>query len=180
MPKQQTNTNTTFTEQVMNWFHEVNGLYDGTLNKIHHFFYSTDITTNDTFTLSEAMKQEDRLLFVDTMYKGIHDNEEGGHWTVDHCNNLPPKAHPIKSIWSFKRKHKPDGQLLKHKFRLCAHGGMKQYCALRSAGWACGRADLPANSIYVGLITQKISTISPFYLYYYFIILTYWFTRTFF
>ena len=91
------------------------------------------------------MKQEDRLSFVDAMEKGIHDNKEGGHWTVDHHNNLPQKAHPIKSIWSFKRKHKPDGQLLKHKARLCACGDMKQYCALRSAGWACGRGDLPAN-----------------------------------
>ena len=46
IPKNQTNANTTFTEQVMNRFHEVNGIYDGTLNKIHHLFYSNDITTN--------------------------------------------------------------------------------------------------------------------------------------
>ena len=58
MPKHKTNTNVTFTEQVMNRFHEVNELYYGTLNKIHHLFYSTDITTNETFTLREAMKQE--------------------------------------------------------------------------------------------------------------------------
>ena len=49
MPKHQTNMNATFTEQVMNPFHEVNELYYGTLNKIHHLFYSTDITTNETF-----------------------------------------------------------------------------------------------------------------------------------
>ena len=67
MPKQQTNTNTTFTEQVMNWFHEVNKLYDDTLNKIHHLFYSTDITTDETFTFCESMKQEDRLSFVDAI-----------------------------------------------------------------------------------------------------------------
>ena len=57
MLKHRTNTNETFTEQVMNQFHEVNELYDGTLNKIHHLFYSTDITTNETFTLCEAMKK---------------------------------------------------------------------------------------------------------------------------
>ena len=34
----QTNTNTTFTEQVMNRFHEVDELYNVTLNKIHHLF----------------------------------------------------------------------------------------------------------------------------------------------
>ena len=46
MPEHQTNPNATYTEQVMNSFHEVNELYDGTLNKLHHLFYSTDITTN--------------------------------------------------------------------------------------------------------------------------------------
>ena len=37
------------------------------------------------------------------------------------------KARPIKVIWFFKRKRKPDGVLLKHKARLCAHGGMKEW-----------------------------------------------------
>ena len=49
--------NGTFTEQVMNLFHEVNKLYDGTLNKIHHFFYSTDIPPNETFTFRKGTKQ---------------------------------------------------------------------------------------------------------------------------
>ena len=57
MPEQRTNTNTTFTEQVMNRVHEVNGLYDGTLNKIHHFLYSTEIITNEIFIFPESMKQ---------------------------------------------------------------------------------------------------------------------------
>ena len=45
MPKHKTTTNATFTEQVMNRFHETNKIYDNTLNKIHHLFYLTDITT---------------------------------------------------------------------------------------------------------------------------------------
>ena len=31
------------------------------------------------------------------------------------------------AIWSFKRKRKPDGLLLKHKARLCAHGGQQRW-----------------------------------------------------
>ena len=69
MPKHQKSPKTTYTEEFMNPFHEVNELYDGTLNKIHHLFYSTDITTNETFTLYESMKQEYRISFVDTMEK---------------------------------------------------------------------------------------------------------------
>ena len=29
-------------------------------------------------------------------------------------------------IWSFKRKRDPDGGLIKHKYRLCAHESMEQ------------------------------------------------------
>ena len=36
IPEHQTNPNSTFTEQVMNWFHKVNELYDGTHNEVHH------------------------------------------------------------------------------------------------------------------------------------------------
>ena len=31
------------------------------------------------------------------------------------------------SIWSFKRKRSPDGLLIKHKPRSCAHGGMQKW-----------------------------------------------------
>ena len=50
MPKHQTNPKNTFTEQAMNRFHEVNELYDGTLNSVHHYMYTTDISANDSFT----------------------------------------------------------------------------------------------------------------------------------
>ena len=37
------------------------------------------------------------------------------------------KKKTILSIWSFKRKSSPSGELLKHKARLCAHGGMQKW-----------------------------------------------------
>ena len=61
------------------------------------------------------------------MEKEISDHEKGGHWSIVHRDTLPNKAQPIKAIWYFKRKRKPDGKLLKHKARLCAHGGMQQW-----------------------------------------------------
>ena len=64
---------------------------------------------------------------MDAMEKVIHEHEEGVHWTVFHCNTLTNKALPIKSIWSFKRKRKTYGELLKHKSHLCAHGSMQQW-----------------------------------------------------
>jgi len=73
------------------------------------------------------MKQYDKLAFVEAMEKGISDHESRGHWTVIERKSLPANAKPIKAIWSFKRKRKPDGELLKHKARICAHGGMQQW-----------------------------------------------------
>ena len=73
------------------------------------------------------MKQDDKLDFVDAMEKEISDHEKGGRWSIVHRDTLPNKARPIKAIWTFKRKRKPDGELLKHKSRLRAHGGMQQW-----------------------------------------------------
>ena len=80
--------------------------------------YATEISSNESFTFCDAMKQEDRMKFVEAIEKEISDHEDGNHWSVVHRNTLPPKAKPIKAIWSFKRKGKPDGGFLKHKARL--------------------------------------------------------------
>ena len=73
------------------------------------------------------MKQDDKLEFVDAMEKEISDHEKGKHWSIVHPDTPSHKARLIKSIWSFKRKRKPDGELLKHKARLCAHGVIQQW-----------------------------------------------------
>ena len=88
--------------------------------------YSTNITTNECFTFRNVMKQEDKMSFVDAMEKEISDHEAGGHCSVVHRDTLPKKARPFKEIWSFRRKGKPDVELLKHKARLCAHGGTQK------------------------------------------------------
>ena len=59
----------TYTEQVMNRFHEVNELYDSNMKKIHHFMLSTEVSSNESFTSHQAMKQDDMMLFIDAMEK---------------------------------------------------------------------------------------------------------------
>ena len=71
--------------------------------------YSSDITTNECFTFCNAMKQEDKMSFVDAMEKEILYHKNGEHWSIVHRNTLPNKERPIKSIWYFKRKGNPDG-----------------------------------------------------------------------
>ena len=88
----------------MNRFHELNELYDGTLNKVHHLLYATDISSNDSFTFRNAMKHDVKIDFVYAMEKEISDHKKGVHWSIVHRNTLPNKARPIKAIWYFKRK----------------------------------------------------------------------------
>ena len=75
MSEHQTHKSLTFTKQIMNRFHKVNELYKGTLNGIHHFMYSTNITTNKCFTFRNAMKHEQKMPFVEATEKEISDHK---------------------------------------------------------------------------------------------------------
>ena len=104
VPKHRTEKNARFTQHAMNRFHEVNELYDGTINNVHHLLYATDISSNESFMFRNAMKQDDKMAFVDAMEKEIADHEAESHWSIVQRDTLPNKARPIKAIWSFKRK----------------------------------------------------------------------------
>ena len=127
VPHHTSNAIYTHTEQIMNCFHEVNKLYDGTMNVVNHFYFPTDISSNECFTFQNAMKQEYRMLLVEAMEKYIKANEEGKHWTIDQRLSVPVAVKIIKPIWSFKRKQNPDVERLKPKPQICAHGGMYQW-----------------------------------------------------
>ena len=98
-----------------------------TLNGLHHLLYPTEISSNEWLTFKNATKQEDKLSFVAATEKDINDHKEGGHWLIIHWDNIKNKALPIEEIWSFKKKPKLDGKLLKHKYWLCAHSIMQQW-----------------------------------------------------
>jgi hypothetical protein len=120
---------TTWTDRCMTRFHEMNELYDGTLNRLHFMALSTSLdgSSNEVFTYKQAMEQDDREDFLDAMEKEIADHTKRGHWIIVPRSSMPKGKKPIMSIWSMKRKRLPTGELLKHKARLCAHGGMQQW-----------------------------------------------------
>ena len=153
MRKHQTEKDATITQQVMNRFHEVNELYNGTLDKVHQLLYATDISSNDSFMFRNEMKQDNKLAFVDAMEKEISNNEKGGHWSIVHRDTLPNKARSIKAIWSFKRKRKPDGKLIKHKACLCAHGRMQQS---GDSYWEIYSPEVNMRSVHLILIIAKL------------------------
>ena len=61
------------------------------------------------------------------MIKEIEHHEDNDLWEVINKNDMPSDAKTVLAIWSFKRKRYPDGRLMKHKARLCAHGGMEKW-----------------------------------------------------
>ena len=100
-------------------------LVDGTMNAIGDFVILSDSINNETYTYREAMQQDDAADFIRAMQKEVDDHVSRNHWTLIPRSNMPSSSKPILSIWSFKRKRAPNGTLLKHKARLCAHGGMQ-------------------------------------------------------
>ena len=73
------------------------------------------------------LQQDDCASFILAMNDEVCEYEKRGHWTPVLRSSMPPGAKSIHSIWSFKRKRGPDGRLLKHKARLCAHGGYEPH-----------------------------------------------------
>ena len=102
-------------------------MHDGSTNTINQVYASMTGSDNGVYTLREMIKQDDRADFIAAMLVEIHDHEERNHWTMIPRNMLPEGAKTIMSVWSFKRKRLPDGEILKHKARLCAHGGMQTW-----------------------------------------------------
>ena len=117
-------TPTLFAEKIATHSMLVNTHFDGTLNSIH-IALATAKGSNDTYTLKQMLKESDADSFKDAMEKEVDDHVSRNHWTLLLRDELPKGMKPIMSVWSFKRKRYPDGRILKHKARLCAHGGMQ-------------------------------------------------------
>ena len=107
-------------------YHRANLLVDSTLNSFSTLAYSSLHENNEVYTFREAMNQDDSADFVRAMVKEVEDHESRNHWTMVPRSETDGKK-TILSIWSFKRKRSPSGELLKHKARLCAHGGMQKW-----------------------------------------------------
>ena len=107
--------------------HELNELYDGTMNTIVSYAFSTVALDNKVFTYTKALQQPDADKFVEAMGKEVNDHESHDHWEIVRRSTIPAGVKTIQAIWSFKRKRYPGGTLNKHKACLCAHSGMRQW-----------------------------------------------------
>ncbi len=104
----------------------MNGLFDDTINDICHQIHAY-ATSNESFTYSQMLREEDHKQFFKAMEVKLAAHEERNHWTLMECKDMPIGTKTIMALWSFKRKRFPDGTLNKHKARLCAHGGQQTW-----------------------------------------------------
>ena len=85
----------------------------------------TSLDIKDTLHYGEMLKDNDRQLFKKDMCCEVTDLLSTGIVTVVPCSEVPSWVTPLFAIWSFRRKRAPDWSILKHKARLCPHGGMQ-------------------------------------------------------
>ena len=106
-----------------------NLLEDGSYNELPPQAMVSSVHNGDPDTMhyGDAKKQPDWAEFQKAMVKEVNDFDERGHWELVHRSSIDfSRPHDIISaIWSFKRKRTPAGELIKHKARLCAHGGQQ-------------------------------------------------------
>ncbi len=90
--------------------------------------YAANASTsdNDVLNFRQAMKATDVADFKKAMTAELTAHIDRQHWIKIPRSQKPPGTKAIQMVWTFKRKRRPDGSLLKHKARLCIHGGMQQ------------------------------------------------------
>jgi hypothetical protein len=89
MPSTPISPTASFLERMISKIHEVNKLYDGTLNAFVSYAFSTldlDTSNNEVFTYTKALQQQDAAQFVKAMRKEIEDHESQDHWDIVPCS----------------------------------------------------------------------------------------------
>lgn len=81
----------------------------------------------DTLTQSQMLKAHDQDQFITSQIPEIRRLETMQVFEYCPMHALPPKARLLSSIWSYRRKRKPDGKLLKHKAHICVDGSQQAH-----------------------------------------------------
>ena len=84
-------------------------------------------STEDTLSQSQMLKAPDRAEFEKVQIPEIRGLEKLGVFQYHKIASLPRGAQLLNSIWSYRRKRKPTGELLKHKARICTDGSQQKF-----------------------------------------------------
>jgi hypothetical protein len=105
---------------------------DATFSQLHVFqcyvdlpYTPTDSTKIDTLTQSQIVRTHDMTDFLPAQIPEILGLEKMDVFHYKPISELQPKARLLSSIWSYRRKHRPNGILLKYKSRLYVDGSQQ-------------------------------------------------------
>ena len=120
---------------ICNILDQRNILHDGVslegIFKINDPFSFVAGTKNnpDVLSCSQMMKADDRDTFLQTEPKEIKGLIEAGVFSYLPVQDIPADCQNklLNAIWSYRRKRRPDGTLLKHKCRICADGSQQRH-----------------------------------------------------
>jgi hypothetical protein len=103
MPAYNISPSANFAEQAACRLHEVNEFYDGTLNSICAYAFSSialDVSNNEVFTYTKAMQQPDAPQFIKAMVREIEDHKSQKHWEIV-CRSTIPREENDPSNMEF-------------------------------------------------------------------------------
>ena len=81
----------------------------------------------DVLTQSQMKKASDRAEFEKAQVSEIAGLMDQDVFEFVHISDVPRQNRLLNAIWSYRRKKRPDGTLVKHKARICADGSQQQY-----------------------------------------------------
>ena len=105
----------------------MNTLLDDTIDELHPLAYSATKTANpNIFGHSDAMKSDDADKFWETMLLEMERPHECDVYEIVDRDTVPSTSTILRAVWSHRRKTRPDGQVYKHKSRVCADGSQQK------------------------------------------------------
>jgi hypothetical protein len=121
-----TTSDTPFDENLYSAFIAVQDSYpihSGTELSFLEHFSCTAQSNPDVLHYGSMLRDPDRPLFETDMHREISDLLCTGTVEITLRSCVPLGLKILPAIWSFRRKRAPDWSILKHKARVCPHGG---------------------------------------------------------
>jgi hypothetical protein len=104
------------------------GINDMFLNNLDPTFYAMQMQNPNVLTHAQMKHQVDAHNFIEAQRPYIEGMMDINTFEFILKNNLPPKIRYLDLIWTYRRKHHPDGSLEKYKARLCVNGSRQIQC----------------------------------------------------
>jgi hypothetical protein len=102
---------------------------DGIFNPDNPIAFAAASSKNnaDILTHSQMLQADDSSEFIKSQVPEIQGLCQADVFEFLDMSQLPPRSRLLNAIWSYRRKRRADGALLKHKSRICVDGSRQQH-----------------------------------------------------